>query len=219
MSFASLLNIAKMPSFIAVIRRIVLPLCLVGLSTTSMAVTIAATDSSWKVTASDPGVSALTSGSFDDSGWQSATVLYDISNLNYFPDAVAKGIWSSGGQFSTTETQIWARGLFYLSAVPLAAWLNSGFDDDGDLYINGVKVVSDHNGYANGSFVADLTPYLVAGNNLIAFTVTDNWPVWGYNHSAWAQIDGRMAAVPEPATLLLLGIGLIGMTLLRRPRA
>ncbi|MHB0974795.1 MAG: PEP-CTERM sorting domain-containing protein [Thiobacillus sp.] len=93
--------------------------------------------------------------------------------------------------------------------------VNNGFDDDGDLFVNGVQVVSDHNGFANNSF-ADITPYLVAGNNVIAFSVSDNYPRWGYNHSAWAQVDARFAAVPEPLSLALLGLGLGAMTLTRR---
>ena len=136
------------------------------------------------------------------------------------PTYSAQGIWSSGGQFSSTETSFWARQVFNLNALPISASLNSGFDDDADLWINGVQIISDHNGIANNVSVADLLPYLTLGDNLVAYAATDNWPVYGYNHSSWVQIDGQLAAIPEPETyaLLLAGLAAVGFTMRRRSR-
>ena len=188
---------------------------LLSVATPSAAAVLTATDSSWKVTASAPGASNWNSSAvFNDSAWQSATVLYNVSD--YLPGYAAKGIWSSGGQYSESETQIWARGVFNLGTLPLAAWLDSAFDDDGDIYVNGSHVVSNHDGVAGwASKSLDLTPYLVLGNNLIAFTATDNYRTYGYNHAAWAQIDARFAQVPEPMSLALLAVGLAGLAATR----
>ena len=124
----------------------------------------------------------------------------------------AKGIWTQAGQFSTSETTIWCREGLNLAAVPQSATLEYGIEDDGAIFVNGTLVVSDHNGLANGGLV-DTGAYLIAGANVIAFTVTDNFAVYGYNHSSWIQIDGVTAAVPEPSTyaMLLLGLAAFGM--------
>lgn len=188
-----------------------LPLRAAGLAALTLAVLaparaeiLAQTDATWRVTAAAPGAGWNSSASFDTAAWQNATVLYNVAD-HLGPAYSAQGIWSSGGQFSSTETTLWARQVWALAAVPISATLLGGFDDDADLWVNGVQVVSDHNGFANNVAPVDLLPYLNPGDNLIAFTVSDNYPVWGYNHSAWVQIDGqRGGAVPEPATPALL---------------
>ena len=83
-----------------------------------------------------------------------------------------------------------------------------------------MQVISDHNGIANNVSVAALLPYLTLGDNLVAFTATDNYTVYGFNHSGWVQIDGQVAAVPEPETyaLMLAGLMAVGFTLRRRSR-
>ena len=183
--------------------------------------TLLKTDATWTVTATAPSGSWNSAVGFDTSAWQAATVLYDVADY-LGPAYNAQGIWSSGGQFSSTETSFWARQVWHLDALPISVSLTAGFDDDADLWINGVQVISDHNGFANNVTVADVLPYLTLGDNLVAYAATDNWPVYGYNHSSWVQIDGQIAAaVPEPETyaLMLAGLAAVGFTTRRRSRA
>jgi hypothetical protein len=198
-----------------------LVLCAAAALAPARADTLLKTDTSWKVTPGAPAAGWNVSVAFDDTSWQAATPLYDVSDY-LGAGYTAQGIWSSGGQFSSTETALWARQVWTLAAMPTSATLGGGFDDDVDLWINGTLVLGDHNGIANGVGVADLLPYLQVGQNLIAFAATDNYPVYGYNHAAWVQIDGSFSApVPEPATvgLMLAGLGATAFVSRRRKKA
>jgi hypothetical protein len=187
---------------------------LAAICTPAAAATLAASDASWHVTATGPATGWDTSASFDDTAWQSATVLYDVSQYLGPAYAGTKGIWTQAGQFSTTDTTIWGRTVLNLAAVPQSATLEYGIDDDGDIFVNGALVVGDHNGIANGGLV-DITSHLVAGANVIAFTATDNFAAWGYNHQAWIRVDGVVAAVPEPSTYAMFLLGLVAVGLVR----
>ena len=189
----------------------------------SRADTLLATNASWQVTAAAPGAGWNSGAGFDASSWQTATTLYNVADY-LGPGYSAQGIWSSGGQFSTTETTVWARQIWHLDALPVNASLTAGFDDDGDIWINGVLVGGSHNGFADNVAItaADLTPYLHLGDNVVAYSGTDNYEVWGYNHSSWLQIDGQpgvTAPVPEPETYALMLAGLAGMSLVMRRRS
>lgn len=181
------------------------------------AVTLTNTDASWQVSTVAPSAGWNSSTVFDTSSWSPAILLYNVSDY-LGPSYTAKAIWSSGGQFSQTETTIWARQVFQLASLPASAALVAGFDDDADVWVNGSLVISDHNGIANNVGVPNLLPYLTVGDNLVAFVVSDNYPVHGHNHAAWLQIDAQIAAVPEPTTyaLMLAGLAATAFTVRRR---
>jgi len=179
--------------------------------------TLLKTDATWKVTPAAPTGNWNSAAGFDTSSWQAATVLYNVADYPGYESYTAQGIWSSG--LNSGETAFWARRVWHLDSLPINASMKAGFDDDADLWINGVQVISDHDGGATLFNVADLLPYLTLGDNLVAYAATDNYQVFGLQHSSWVQIDGQIAAaVPEPETyaLMLAGLAAVGFTTRRR---
>ena len=78
---------------------------------------------------------------------------------------------------------IWGRTVLNLAAAPQSATLEHSVDEDGSIFVNEALVVSNHDGIADGGLV-DIGAYLVADADVIAFTATDNFAVYGYNHAA-----------------------------------
>lgn len=184
------------PRFVMPMAKSVIPMTaaavfgsLLALANTAAAETLLQTNSTWKVTPTNPGgTSWNTDPGFDDSSWQNATVLYDVEQVtgnSYY--AGTYGIWSSGGQFSTTELQIWIRKTFTLTSTLTAASLIVGCDDDCTVWVNGTQVINDQNGFANNN-TADVTSNLSVGTNLIAYIARD---VVTANHSTWLQLNGE----------------------------
>lgn len=183
-----------------------------GAASTASAVPVTIdTDTSWLVTNASPASTWNTDPSFDTTGWINATV-------QLRPECtVAPCIWYDG-QFSSTQF-VWLRRVFTLSDPVSAAFLVGGVDDDADIYLNGALVFSDHDGFATAFGPLDIAALLVPGINLIAVAASDNFPVFGQNHAfaASLQIQTRTPnRIPEPPSLVLLGVGLAALAFLQR---
>lgn len=188
----------------------------VGVASKATATQIVVTDASWLATNAQPAPTWNSDPSFDTSGWSNA-VLINPPNPCWLS---ASCIWYDG-QFSATQF-VWLRTTFTISDPISAAGLSGGFDDDGDIYVNGVLAYTDHNGFAEGALShvpppLDLTPFLVQGVNLIAVAAEDNFNI-SQSHIFVAQLEIETpdASVPEPASLFLVASGLAGLTVRRR---
>jgi YD repeat-containing protein len=126
------------------------------------------TDDSWRVTDRQPGLGWTTDLDFDDSaanGWRAAAILPE------FGQGWATSIWYNadpGGYPSVA----WFRKEIVLAGVPEVARLAGAFDDDGELYVNGVQVFRDSDGVVSG-FDLDIRFFLTPGVNVIAARVQD----------------------------------------------
>ena len=90
---------------------------------------------------------------------------------------------------------------------------NFGFDDDGELYINGVLIEDDHSGAATQFNNMWLNPSLfVQGENLIAMEGINVLPP---DNSVNLEIDFNV--VPEPASATLV-TGSLALLAIRRRR-
>ena len=170
------------------------------------------TDTSWLATNALPAPAWESDPSFDTTGWINAVDL----GIPGCPGGSAC-IWYDG-QFSGTQFA-WLRKTFTISDPILTALLIGGVDDDADVYINGALVYSDHNGTAQNFGPLNVAAFLVQGTNVIAVASADNFPQFGQNHAFAASLQIQTTQVPEPASFLLLALGLAGLGFGHRKKA
>jgi hypothetical protein len=124
-------------------------------------------DQTWRSTTTEPGLGWQTDMQFDDSsaaGWEGSSPAGSNSTYDY------KHIWSPKGNSVVTT---WFRKIITINELPLGARFLGGFDDDGEIYINGNLVFDDKSEFAGPLGRVDITSYLRQGENLIASRAYD----------------------------------------------
>lgn len=133
-------------------------------------------DSSWKY--SDTFISTWETKDFDDTAWDTvAAPSGGRCGPNNSPDTPSEiinnggsDIWSKNpSEFQTA----YFRKTFTLDTFQKVEVIRGGFDDDGELYVNGTKVYNDSSGTATAFGPIDITQYLKQGKNVISARVTD----------------------------------------------
>lgn len=188
----------------------------VGAAATTNAVALTVkTDTSWLATNAPPAATWNTAPSFNTTGWVSAFVS-TVTPAPCFNGADC--IWYDD---QTSATQfVWLRKTFTISDPVSSAILTGGIDDDGDIYVNGTLVYSNHNGTAGGFGPINVAPYLVQGVNLIAVAAQDNF-AFGHNHLFVALLPIQSPAPvptlsPWMVALLTLALASIAVLFIRR---
>ncbi|KXK09683.1 MAG: hypothetical protein UZ22_OP11002001011 [Microgenomates bacterium OLB23] len=82
-------------------------------------------------------------------------------------------MWLSG---AIERETVYFRKKLIVGDTPKNARIKAAFDDDGEIYINGSKALSDWDGKA-GEHAADVTEYLRKGENTIALVVKDSYGI------------------------------------------
>lgn len=140
-------------------------------------------------------------------GWNTSTA-YDDSAWG----AMLNDYWVPGA-----VSPMYLRYEFSLGT-PTFGMIFGGFqDDDAQMWVNGTLVYSDTDGNAGGIPPIDILPYLVVGDNLIAWKVHDTFGGGeGFNLSGLVDSNPVVAPVPEPATSALMAAGLAAVAIVRR---
>ncbi len=175
---------------------------ILGMTATASADVTIITDATWKVTSPAPLDGWNIDPTFDDSTW--VTPVVNTANNN---------MWMTSLKSASSPSQIWARKVFTLTAPVASAVGHFGFDDNGELYLNGHLLIDDTGGGATvfNNFVIDPS-FFVVGNNVLA--------MHGINTIApdnSLNVDLPIILVPEPSCVCLLGAGVMGLLIRRRP--
>jgi hypothetical protein len=148
-------------------------------------------DGTWRITSPAPPAGWNTALAFDDSdaaGWEYA-----------FKSPSGNNIWMRSNLSASAPGQVWSRHVFTLPALPTSASGSFSFDDDGQVYVNGVLVVNDTGGGATSFNLQLATNLFVVGENLIAVHGIDT--VAPYNNFS---VDLTLEVPPE-TTLVATG--------------
>ena len=132
---------------------------------------------SYDDSATSPGTSAV---------WHDAVLIFGSKAI----------IWSDGDGFNGTSPAYF-RKLVNLPAITQATIVDGGADDDFQFYVNGIQVINDTDGTTTNISNVDITPYLHAGDNLLAVKAHDTA---GVGEGLRLEF---LIVVPEPSTLLL----------------
>ena len=125
----------------------------------------------------------------------------------------------SGSWGNSAPSPIYLRKEFKLGT-PTAGQISGFVDDDLMLWVNGNLVINDQNGVTSFFATINILPYLTSGNNLIAIKAHDS----NGGQQSFAILGSVEATdavtVPEPETLALMGLGIVGIRFsgIRRPK-
>ncbi len=184
-------------------------------------------DNNWKT--SDALIADWESTSFDDSAWDFARSPYPspASPSDLIAGTTAQFIWhdpTAASNGTTGPLEAFFRLTINLDiqpdSLPLIGQALASVDDDYDFFVNGSLVFQNHDqGYAHIVDFIDFTSYLQNGINVFAIHAVDGgWSnPWNRSYER-VLFDGRIStvSVPEPATLILMGLGLAGLCFQKR---
>ena len=164
---------------------------------------------SYTITTSDPGWEF----SLDGLTFSPAT---SAGTFGFLDGRQADGLWPSG--ISENQT-VYFRHQFVLDGPVTSASLQTAFDDDGTVVLNGTTAFVDNNGLAIAMPPVDVTSFLTGATNTITGTGVSTICCG----RGWAVImDVQTAPVPEPSAWALFACGMAGlwpaMRLRRRSR-
>lgn len=156
-------------------------------------------DASWK--SFDELQMGWESPGFDDSEWRNAFAPYPFAQVSppdsIIPDTNAVFMWDYPDYPPVLPDgrdgprRAWLRKRFNLPAKPeniVTATLTAGADDDFDFFVNGIQVLSDHDGDVfTAPFTVDIKPYLQDGNNVFAMHAID------YFANEWALVEAKIS--------------------------
>lgn len=132
-------------------------------------------DGTWKF--SDSEEAGWLNSGFDDSSW----IFVEVPSMGQCgPNPVGGGITENGVQNISVSDPNWAgatgyfRKTFNLSALPTSASIRALYDDDGDVYLNGNLIISNHDGFIAGIDQETIDPSTFnIGTNVLAVAVDD----------------------------------------------
>ena len=135
--------------------------------------------------------------SFDTTGWQPYT-----------------GGWIDGAG----DSPFFGRDVINIPGTVNSATFTMQVDDDSIVWVNGVLVpgLDDESGALSAPLTADIAPYLVTGDNVIAFVAHNSFGGGFGLYEAHGSID--FTPTPEPQSLALAGLGMLTLFMVARRR-
>ncbi len=157
---------------------------------------------------------------FDDSNWEHARGDYPNPTppQTYIQNTTASYMWHDPEDISTNGMTGPIHAFFRYTTVEIPqnanAWgtMSIDADDDFELFVNGEIACEDHSGGFEHGTAHKVLIKLISGKNTFAIHAVDG----GWEHPRerlyeWVLVDVTFRTVPEPSTLTLLSLSMLGL--------